>query len=111
MSTPAIDLYPNMPDWAKAKLAEFVERLATMSNQELIDQSGQAILGAAVMAGRRSDTGLDDAKASACAAEARRRGNEDLYQRGYNSAVRSQGHRDMVRPVSTPISVGEPAVA
>jgi hypothetical protein len=77
-------------------------RLRTMSNERLAQEAGMRILDAAIMAGRRSDDGWADDQAGACYNEAKARGNPDLYQRGFNDAVRSQGHTGMVREVTMP---------
>ena len=89
------------------KLDAYREKLRGMSNAELADEAGSAILGAAVMARMRSNDGSHDDKADACYSEAERRGNLDLYQRGYNSAVRSQGHTALVGEVTTPLDYRE----
>lgn len=89
-------------------IEEYRERLKGLSNAELVDKSGAEILGAAVMARFRSNDGWADDCAGACYDEAVRRGNPDLYQRGYNEAVRSQGHLSLVGKVTTPVCVGEP---
>ncbi len=90
------------------RLAEYRGRLERMTNARLVQECGMRILDAAVMARFRSNDGWCDDQADACYDEARRRGNPDLYQRGYNSAVRSQGHDGMVGDVSLPVSHGEP---
>lgn len=93
---------------SRETIEEYQLRLRSMSNRSLIAESGAAILGAAVMAGFRCNDGYDDDKAYACYSEAVRRGNPDLYQRGFNDAVSSQGHQGMRSPTPTPIEVGEP---
>jgi len=87
---------------------DFAAEVRTWSNERLIDKAGQAILGAAVMSSHsRFNNGRDDALCDAIYDECQRRDNPDLYQRGYNEAVRSQGHNGMVTSVSIPISQGE----
>lgn len=89
---------------------EYRQRLRAMANRELVAESGQRILGAAVMARMRHNDGWDDDCADVCYEEARCRDNVDLYQRGFNSAVRSQGHHSLSGPVVTPIDHGDPAL-
>ncbi len=88
-------------------------RLRAMSNRELISEAGSRVLQAAVMArfrGPLNDGSADD-MCDALYDEAVRRGNPDLYQRGFNSAASSQGHSGMTQPTPTPISHGEPVTA
>lgn len=86
--------------------------IRVISNRELVQRVGGEVLDAAVMAGfSRFNDGVSDARCDALSAEARRRGNPDLYVRGFNDAVRSQGHNGMVEEVSTPIDVGDPTNA
>jgi hypothetical protein len=90
------------------RIAAYRERLKTMTNERLAQEAGMRIHDAAIMSGRRSNDGWCDDQCDACYDEAEARGNLDLYQRGYNSAVRSQGHTDMVTDIITPLEVGEP---
>lgn len=78
-----------------------------LSNREIIERTASAVHEAAVMANFRSYTGLADDRADALYDEARRRGNVDLYQRGFNIVARENGHGGMCGKVSTPIEVGE----
>jgi hypothetical protein len=90
-------------------IEEYRKQLRSLTNAELVDRCGAEILGAAVMARfDRLNNGWADDCADACYDEAIRRDNVGLYQRGFNAAVRSQGHHGMVRKVSTPLHVGEP---
>ncbi len=90
----------------------YAARVAAMSNRDLVREAGHRILGAAVMAkfriGRLND-GSEDARCDLLYAEAVRRGNVDLYQRGFNDAARSQGHTGLCSVPTTPIEVGEPS--
>lgn len=94
---------------SERSIERYRKELRGLTNEELIDRCGVEILGAAVLGSRApSRAGWVDDCCDACYDEAKRRGNPDLYQRGFNEAVRSQGHRGMVRPVTTPVAVGEP---
>lgn len=97
-----------MTEPSTTRVAAYREKLSAMTNERLAQEAGMRILDAAIMNGRRSNDGWADAQADACYDEAQARGNVDLYQRGFNSAVRSQGHTGMVRSVTTPLEQGEP---
>lgn len=91
----------------QSRLDSYREKLRRLSNEDLVAECGSAILGAAIMSGRRNDTGWADDQTDACYDEAERRGNPDLYQRGYNAACFSQGHTGMGREPTTPIDYRE----
>lgn len=88
----------------------YSERIAAMTNRELVNECGQRILGAAVMAKFRAplNDGSEDDRCDLLYAEAERRGNTDLYCRGFNSAAQSQGHSGMCSTITIPIEHGEP---
>lgn len=69
-----------------ANTTTYQDELKSLSNRELIDRCETTIL---------SDSILSDAisrvKVDACYNEAVRRGNPDLYQRGYNRIAREFG--------------------
>lgn len=96
---------------SERSIERYCEELRGLTNAQLVERAASEIMGAAVMSsrGRRGD--WFDACARACHAEATRRGNKDLYQRAYNTAVRSQGLRDLVGKVTTPLEHGDPTVA
>lgn len=81
---------------ARPMIEEYRAQLRGLSNEDLVARTSREILGAAVMARFRNNDGWADDCADACYDEAVRRGNVDLYQRAYNSAVRSQGHDGLV---------------
>jgi hypothetical protein len=89
-------------------IEEYRAQLRGLSNEDLVARTSREILGAAVMARFRNNDGWADDCADACYDEVVRRGNVDLYQRAYNSAVRSQGHDGLVSEVTTPIEHGDP---
>lgn len=81
----------------KRDIQSYRRKLRGLSNPELVDEAGSQILGAAVMEGfSRFNDGWADECAMACLDEADRRGNRDLYQRGFNSAV-LDAHGDTIR--------------
>lgn len=96
----------------KRRLEQFKRDVRTFSNQQLITEAEDHILGAAILESRgRDDGGYEDGCAMACLDEAIRRGNSDLYQRAYNEIARRQGHSQMIKEVKTPIEVGDLAMA
>ena len=89
-------------------VSDFAAEVRTWSNEELVSRASQAILGAAIMSRfSRLNNGRDDALSDAIYDECQRRGNLDLYQRGFNSAVLSQGHSNMTKPITIPLDQGE----
>lgn len=72
------------------------EELAALPDDELELMTGSAILSAAVMNGSRWSEKFHKRVDRAYAECARRK--RGIYQRAYNSAVRSQGHHGMVQP-------------
>jgi hypothetical protein len=95
-------------DMVRPTLDEYRERLRGLTNAELVELTGAEILGAAVLESRGRGGGFTDDCVGACYDEAQRRGNIDLYKRGHNEALRSQGHHRAQARVSTPLSFGEP---
>lgn len=73
------------------------EELAEVPDDELEQIAASAILGAAIMNGSRwADKHHDRCDRVYAECARRRRG---IYQRAYNSVVRSQGHSGMASPV------------
>jgi hypothetical protein len=83
----------SLPDNALDTLSD--DELAALSDQQLGEITGSAILGAAVMNNSRWSETYHRRVDRAYAECARRK--RGIYQRAFNSAARSQGHHGMVR--------------
>lgn len=95
---------------SRPTLDEYRAKLRTLPNSELVDKTGSEILGAVILEVHGRGGGWADECVSACYDEAKRRGNPDLYERGYRMALRSQGHEASREPLMS-LSVGEPEEA
>ncbi len=89
----------------------YAAHIRAMTNAQLANECGARILGAAVMARFRAplNDGSEDDRCDMLYAESVRRGNTDLYNRGFNSAALSQGHSGLCTEIKVPIGQGEPS--
>lgn len=78
-----------------------------LTNREIVAETASMVSEDAVLSSRGRGPGRAFYRASALYKEALRRGNSDLYQRGYNEAVCGYGHSRMMTPVATALNVGE----
>lgn len=94
--------YNAAADWDKPKIRTWIVRLRAMSDHEFVGECGSTILSSAIMQRFRGNHEGVHARASACHTEAERRHTaaghdpdchgDNLYDRGYRNAMRSQGH-------------------
>lgn len=78
---------------SRGSIDAYRDEIRRVSNAEIIDRTAREVLNAAIMYRfPRVNTGEHDDRCDALYEEALHRGNVDLYVRGYNHALRSQGH-------------------
>jgi hypothetical protein len=94
--------YEGSPDWAKPKLRDWAESLATLSDDDFLGEAASAIHGSALLQSFRGNYEHEHCKATAAFKEAQRRhraaGHADdcygdtIYSRAHANVMRSQGH-------------------
>jgi hypothetical protein len=94
--------YDGAAEYAKADLAAWLDRLPTLSDDDLLDVAASAIHGSALAQRFRGNWEADHCKASAVYAEANLRhlaaghtedcSGDTIYSRAFLRAWRSQGH-------------------
>lgn len=93
--------YHDSPEWAKPKLREWVEKLPSLSDKDLLGETCSAIHGSALTNSWRGNWEHEHCKASACSHESRRRMVRDghgewcgpsIYTRAYRDVTLGQGY-------------------
>lgn len=96
------------PNYAKAKLTEWLDRLPTLSDDDFAAETGAAIHTAALTNSWRGNWSADDCKATACHGEAKRRHlaaghaedctGDTIYSTAFARVWRSQGYNPNAYP-------------
>lgn len=94
--------YDDTKDWARPEIHEWASKLRDLDDDELEDEAASAVLDAAICDSRGMWWDASWVKSGACAHEAKRRHmaaghdkdcrEDNIYNRGWNRAYRSQGY-------------------
>lgn len=94
--------YRRSPDWDKSKILAWAAGLPEMSDADFVTECASRILDSAIMNRFRGNSWGTHARADICADESGRRHQaaghtpdcrgENLYSKGHNAALKSQGH-------------------